>query len=93
MRTLRDPPKSTPGRGIELEQEGNEEEKKQIRNRSGGGENEGVVRGNVEEKGEEKQIEGVETALEVTQYEAILGDLAAVELGFLLGLEGGNAGD
>lgn len=88
---LGDPPKPTPGGRIQLEQEGNEEEKKNIRKRSGGRENDVVVRGNVEEKRKEKQIEGVKTALERAKYETIIWNLAAVVLGFVLGFEGGNA--
>lgn len=90
---LTDPPKGTPGGGIELEQEGDEEEKENIGKGGGGREEEGVVRGDVEEKGKEEQIEGVKAGVEMTQNEIIIGDLSAVELGLVLGLEGGETGD
>ncbi|EXB38494.1 hypothetical protein L484_001776 [Morus notabilis] len=61
---LGDPPESASRGGVELEKEGNEEEKENVGDGSSGGEENGVVGGDVKEKRKEDEIECVEAALE-----------------------------
>ena len=51
------------------------------------------MRGDVEEKRKEKQIEGVKASFERTQNEIVIGNLSAMVLGLLLGFEGGDSGN
>lgn len=88
---LGDPPKRASRRGVELEQEWNEEDKEQIGDGGGGGEDDGVVRGQVKQQRDKEQIQSVNAALERTEDEVVIGDLPAVVLGLVLGFEGGDS--
>ena len=49
------------------------------------------MRGQMKEQRDEEQIQSVHAALERTEDEVVIGDLPAVVLGLVLGLEGGDS--